>query len=186
MDRMIQWESTPELNAFRLLDSDPTVIRFSEQPCAISYLQDGVVRSHVPDILIEYSDRKELWEVKVESEALTPEIAARTVLMHGLAPWGYTYKVVLAAKLAAQPRLNNAMYLQRFGGLRAVSPEERESIRQVLKRTGYLLWGDACRGIYGLHGREILCRLALEGLLSLDLTSVWTENTRFFAKKAAF
>jgi hypothetical protein len=69
------------LNAFRVLDSEPTVIRFSEQPCEIAYLQDGVLRSHFPDILVEYVDRKELWEVKLESEATKPEIAARTALL---------------------------------------------------------------------------------------------------------
>ena len=35
MERMLQWESLNELNAFRLLDCDPRVTLFSEQPCSM-------------------------------------------------------------------------------------------------------------------------------------------------------
>ena len=37
---MLQWESINELNAFRLLDCDPRVTVFTEQPCEIGYF-DG-------------------------------------------------------------------------------------------------------------------------------------------------
>jgi hypothetical protein len=37
---MLQWESMNELNAFRLLDCDPRVTVFTEQPCEIVYF-DG-------------------------------------------------------------------------------------------------------------------------------------------------
>lgn len=185
MGRMMQWESTPELNAFRLLDSDPAVIRFTEQPCEITYLQDGGVRTHFPDILVEYEDRKELWEVKLESEALKPEVAARTALLGGLNTWGYTYKVAIAGELASQPRLKNVMRLHHFGGLRAVAPEEHESIRLKLKHSPYLVWSEACSGTYGTRGREILCRLALEGVLRVDTTAPWTDATRFLPGREA-
>jgi hypothetical protein len=180
MGRMIQWESTPELNAFRILDSDPTVIRFSEQPCEISYQQDGLLRSHFPDILVEYADRKELWEVKLESDAVRPEIAARTALLEDLTNWGYDYKVVMAGELASSPRLGNAIKLHQLGGVRAVTSEDRESIRLELKRRAYLVWSDARSNVYGHGGREILCRLALEGVLQIDITAPWTDATRFY------
>jgi hypothetical protein len=40
MERMLQWESINELNAFRLLNCDPRVTVFTEQPCEIGYF-DG-------------------------------------------------------------------------------------------------------------------------------------------------
>ena len=52
MGRMIHWESINELNAFRLLDCDPNVTSYSEQPCQIAYVLDGVERIHYPDILV--------------------------------------------------------------------------------------------------------------------------------------
>ena len=44
--RMVQWESENELNAFRLLDCDPDVTCFNEQPCEVKYVLGGQVRSH--------------------------------------------------------------------------------------------------------------------------------------------
>ena len=63
--RMIHWESINELNAFRLLDCDPNVTSYSEQPCQIVYVWGGVERVHYPDILVKTNAGKQLWEVKL-------------------------------------------------------------------------------------------------------------------------
>jgi hypothetical protein len=181
MGRMLQWESANELNAFRLLDCDPQVRTFTEQPCEIRYMQDGVVRRHFPDILVEINGSKELWEVKSESEALRTEIASRTELLTEYLPmWGYTYRVVLGHHLARQPNLRNADRLLRFGR-DPVTEYEQEFIRLAIKRHGALVWSDACAGTYGSRGREILCHLALNGMLSLDISAEWSAETQFVA-----
>ena len=186
MGRMVQWESENELNAFRLLDCDPDVIRFYEQPCEVIYVLDGQARSHYPDILVVKSGRKELWEVKPESEEQEQRIAARTALLvHGLPLWGYTYRVVLAKDLAMQPRLTNSHFLLGLGRHK-VTECEQEFISRALKRQGRLLWSDACRGGYGPWGREILCGLVLRGVLTIDLNSPITPGTRFVAGKEGF
>ena len=183
MRRMVQWESENELNAFRLLDCDPDVMRFNEQPCAITYALDGQLRCHYPDILVETKGRKELWEVKSEARAKELEIATRTkLLIEELPRWGYTYLVVLAKDLAIEPRLANAGFLLRFGRS-AVSNCEREFIRQTVKRYGSLRWSDASSGKYGPRGREILCSLVLRGVLTMDLNSPISSSTRFIARK---
>src|ERR1017187_8729138 len=64
MGRMIHWESNNELNAFRLLDCKFDIRSFSEQPCKIVYVMEGVERVHYPDILVATKEGKELWEVK--------------------------------------------------------------------------------------------------------------------------
>jgi hypothetical protein len=180
---MVQWESENELNAFRLLDCDPDVTRFNEQPCAIMYALDGQLRRHYPDILVERKGRKELWEVKSEARAKELEIATRTkLLIEELPRWGYTYLVVLAKDLAIEPRLANAGLLLRFGRS-AVSDCEREFIRQTVNRYGSLLWSDAGSGKYGPRGREILCSLVLRGVLTIDLNSPISSGTRFIARK---
>lgn len=48
MRRMVQWESENELNAFRLLDCDPDVTRFHEQPCEVMYVLGGQRTSYGP------------------------------------------------------------------------------------------------------------------------------------------
>jgi hypothetical protein len=180
---MVQWESENELNAFRLLDCDPDVMRFHEQPCEVKYVLDGQSRSHYPDILVEKNGRKELWEVKPESQAEKPEVVTRTTLLsQGLPCWGYTYKVVLARDLAMQPRQCNACFLLGLGR-RAVTDCEQEFIRRTLARHGSLLWSDACSGEYGPRGREIFCSLVLRGVLTIDLNLPISPSTRFVARK---
>jgi hypothetical protein len=183
MRRMLQWESENELNAFRLLDCDPDVTRFHEQPCKVMYVLDGQARSHYPDILVERNGRKELWEVKSESQAEEPEVVTRTALLiQGLPFWGYTYLVVLAKDLSMQPRQCNACFLLGFGRC-AVTDCEREFIRRALARHGSLLWSDACSEEYGPRGREIFCSLVLRGVLTIDLNLPILPSTRFVARK---
>lgn len=183
MRRMIQWESESELYAFRLLDCDPDVTAFCEQPCQIIYVLEGQTRSHYPDILVEKKWTKELWEVKQKSETEEQEIAIRTsLLVQQLPIWGYTYRVVLANDLAMQPQLANSRLILGFGR-RAVTDCEQEFVRRALNRQGSLLWSDACRGGYGPSGREILCNLVLRGELTIDLNSPIAPGTRFVARK---
>lgn len=51
MNRMIHWDSPHELNAYRLLKSNPAVLEFSEQPCVIHYPLGGTDHRHYPDSL---------------------------------------------------------------------------------------------------------------------------------------
>jgi hypothetical protein len=186
MQRMVQWESENELNAFRLLDCDPDVTRFHELPCEVMYILDGQARSHYPDILVEKNGRKELWEVKPESQAQERDVVTRTTLLiQGLRSWGYAYRLVLAKDLAMQPRQVNACSLLGFGR-RAVTDCEQEFIRRVLTRQESLLWSDACRGEYGPRGREILCSLVLRGVLTIDLSLPISPSTRFVPRKEDF
>src|SRR6185312_11832276 len=90
--RMLQWESTNELNAFRLLDADPSVIAFAEQPARISYSIAGVTHVHFPDILVVTHSSRSFWEVKPNFNAALPEIQERTnFLSRELQGYGYEY-----------------------------------------------------------------------------------------------
>jgi hypothetical protein len=179
---MLHWESSNELNAFRLLDCDPDVTSFSEQPCKVVYVMDGVERIHCPDILVETTGGKELWEVKPRSKALEPEFLARTAVFSCALPkWGYEYRTVLGEDLAIQPRLNNASLLLILG-TRAVNDCDREDVRRAMGDRGRLVWSEACRGDYGANGRENLCGLVLRGVLTIDMNSPVLPTTQFVAR----
>jgi hypothetical protein len=181
---MIQWKSENELKAFRLLDCDPEVSRFNEQPCEILYVLNGKTKRHFPDIFVERSGgQKELLEIKPESKAMEPEVATRTTLLiQSLPIWGYSYRVVPATDLAMQPRERNAFLLLGFGR-RSATDCERELIRRSINNRGSLVWSDACRGEYGSRGREILCSLVLRGVLAIDMDLPISPDTQFVARK---
>jgi hypothetical protein len=138
MGRMLHWESNHELNAFRLLDCDPNVTSFSEQPCKVVYVIDGVQRTHYPDILVSTKEGKQLWEVKLRSAALAPEVEERTACLSLALPrWGYRYQTVLGEDLASQPRLNNANLILSYGS-RAVTDCEWDTLEGLFPRR--VLW----------------------------------------------
>jgi hypothetical protein len=180
LDREAQGESPNEVNGFILLDCDPYVLWFAEQCCEILYIDDnGDEKRHYPDVLNKLHGKWLLWEFKTETEAQTDEISSRTDLMvRELPSVGFNYEIKLAKELARQPRFGIADKLRIFGK-RPMTFLEREQLRQHILREGALTWGNACAGLYGRPGREILCRAVLEGILSVDLNSELSHSTQF-------
>lgn len=185
MKRMIQWESPHELNAYRLLDCDPTVISFQEQPLEIRYELSGEVHRHYPDALVQRHSGDELWEVKTHADAVRSEVAERTRLMTAELPrFGFRYCMVLAEDLGAQPLLLNALLVLRHGRF-AISLQDRQVVLGFLNERKEIRWGDVLAGALGPKGRVCVCRLLLEGSLSLDSSQPIGPETRIRANGSA-
>ena len=169
MGRMMQWESHNELNAFRLLDATPAAVAFHEQPLAVRFQLHGSVHTHFPDVLVQWRDSRELWEIKPKEEALDPLISERTKFLAATLPTlGFQYRMVLSDELRAQPRLNNVLTLLRFGR-EPVADDQRERVRRLLCEVPSISWSAAIQGALGPKGVSSLCRLVLEGVLHVDL-----------------
>ena len=170
MKRMLHWEAVGELNAFRILDTDAKVETFQEQPLEISYLMDGVVHTHVPDIKVSlWTAQQELWEIKTKADAASNEVQRRTALMVSNLPTvGFTYRLIVDEDLAASVRLKNALTVLRFGRSE-IAPLEREKWRRLLAQMPQLSWRDLLSGAIGAKGRAFACRLILEAKLQVDL-----------------
>ena len=175
----MEWESINELNAFRLLDVNPLVDEFYEQPLRIEYELNGKIRYEVPDILVIANDIKELWEIRPNATTYTREFIERTKLLAiELPQFGYMYRLAIAEALASEPRKGNVLKLLQFG--RAfITEATKEEVRQLVARKSEIHWGDVTSGVFGPTGREAICRLALEGLLQFDIKNHWTDSTVF-------
>lgn len=183
MDRMTHWESRNERNAFSLLECDPDVKGFHEQPCKIVYVINGKKQTHYPDILVVFAKEREIWEVKPHFEALQTKVRVRTsFLAQALLPWGYRYRIALGEDLAQQPRLDNANVLLKFGK-KPVTDNDYEIIRRALYKRGALSWSEACGGDYGAKGRDNLCSLAVRGTLRIDMGVPISPATQFLPRK---
>lgn len=177
LGRMAYYDSLNECNAFKLLDAWPAVKYYAEQPCRIHYVMTGETRLHIPDILVHLGHSDELWEVKTEQDAHDPEIQRRTALMTRCMPsFGYNYRMVIGEDLARQPRLGNIESLLRLGR-EPVPMVERERLRRMFGVTKELPWTHFQPGATGDSLRRRLCRLLLEGELSIDIEEVWGDST---------
>ena len=167
---MLHWESTHELNAFRLLDANPAVLRFTEQPLTVRYVLGGIEHDHYPDIQVVTERGKELWEIKTSEDAASPDVARRTrLLAEALPAFGFTYRVLVAEDLALQPRLSNLLFVLRHGRM-DVPIVERERLRVLLAKLPNLTWGAVQRGALGGKGLGYACRMILEGALLVDMS----------------
>ena len=180
MQRMMQWESPHEGNAMRLLDANPKVISFHEQPCEIIYRLNGETHSHYPDLMVKESTFSELWEVKTERNANEPEVVERTNLLEKALPeFGYTYRMVLAEALACQPRLNNVKRLHKLGR-KPVPIIEKEKLRQLFLLVPVLNWG--LFEAQSLATLQHVSRLILEGYLSIDLNQPLCATSQIYSQ----
>lgn len=179
MGRMIHWESHNELNAYRLLDATPDVSAYHEQPLTIHFILNGEKHTHYPDVLVEWQDSRELWEIKPESEALLPKYVERTkFLVDTLPKRGFIYRMVLAEDLGRQPRLSNVLTLLKHGRGQ-IGDLDRERVRKLLAVVPEISWEVATSGVLGQNGRATLSRLVLEGVIYFDLDQPLCANSVF-------
>jgi hypothetical protein len=182
MRRMIHWESPHELNAFRILDANPAVLNFAEQPLTVNYAIDGIKHKHYPDVQVTTRSGRELWEVKTSADAAALDVVRRTKLLSSVLPtFGFVYRVVLADDLAAQPRLNNVLKVLRLG--RTEIPDiERERLRLTLGQLSVLKWRDVRCGALGAQGLYFVCRLILEGAIEIDLAAPILDSSQIILR----
>ena len=181
MGRMMQWKTVAHLNAFRLLDADSRVSSFQELPMAIEYEGNGSLRVERPDLLVVIGAHKELWTIKKLSEIHSQDQKneMKELAMHLLAR-GYQQRLIDIDVLEQEPMLSNAITLLGFGR-GEISPLEREAFRILfIEREGHLSWGEVINGVAGPLGRNILCRLVLEGVVRFDPTALWTDLMLFY------
>ncbi len=177
MNGMLQCESENERNCMLLLDVCSWVKSYRPQPCVIKYRMDGQERKHFPDLLVTTHSGNELIEVKPRAHANHPDTARRTALLSELLPaHGYRYRLMLAENLALCPRLENAELIKRLGKAE-VPALQRERIRALFQQNSSIPWSALQQDQLNPHLPRHVCRMVLEGQLSIDLNQLLTDNT---------
>jgi len=65
--RMVAFESGLEHDFFLLLEFDPSVLSFEEQPFKLQYECEGSKHYYTPDVLVHYADFSSIYEVKYQA-----------------------------------------------------------------------------------------------------------------------
>lgn len=176
--RMIHCESRLEFDFCNLLEIDPDVSGFGEQPMQVHYRLNGETHFHIPDSLVHRKDRASVLECKYKAESDDPLIVARTELLSRCLPkLGFEYRVVTEDAIC-EPRLQNAKDVRYFGR----SPVDADTRDQILKLVDSgvpVTWGGAVTGQLGPRGREALCRMVRDGDLWFDIDRDLLPSTPF-------
>jgi hypothetical protein len=115
MGQLVWWESQIERDYIYLLEFDPDVISYEEQPLRISYHFNGKERRYTPDFLVKRSDRTIIVEVKPEEEIQKEENQRLFHIANVIcARNNYEFIVVTDKMIRLQPRLNNIKLLTKY------------------------------------------------------------------------
>jgi hypothetical protein len=170
MNRSIWWESQLERDYIYLLEFDPEVCSYMEQPCRIRYVLDGKERSYTPDFLVVRSYVHQIIEVKPEHQAAKEENIA---LFRVVAPLfqrdGYEFLVVTDAAIRIQPRLDNIKLFTKYSRT-TIDPQHRIACHEFFVGKHKASLGElgqffSDRGV----GMQVVYALAYYGILIIDL-----------------
>lgn len=113
--RMVQWESFLERDYYILLEYDPDVIKYQEQPFTINYIHDRKTRRYTPDVFVTRTNKNQVVEVKPESELTDPEVQIKLEAGHQYClENGYEFRIVTEKDIRSGAILENIKFLYRF------------------------------------------------------------------------
>ena len=139
MARMIAFESLIERDFIYLLDHDPEVVWFEEQPLSIPYHHEGRALSYTPDFHLVKGDRHVLVECKpdrfVDKEENRRKFAAAR---DWCGQHGWVFRIVTGDQVRTGPRLQNVKLLTRYAR-QTVDPTVRGRILALLVSSRYAL-----------------------------------------------
>jgi hypothetical protein len=129
--RPVWWESLLERDYIVLLEFDPDVITFGEQPFRVRYSFEGRVRHYTPDFLVERKNKWQVVEVKSKEKASSEDfrlfrLSAEPEILKGARKLmaddderACEFVVATEEKIRVQPRLENVKILRATRGRRS-------------------------------------------------------------------
>lgn len=179
MRRLICWESQIERDYIYLLEFDPAVISYAEQPLRISYYLDDKERHYTPDFLVKRSDKNLIVEVKQEVEAQKEENQQLFRIASAIcARDNYEFVLVTDTMIRVQPRLDNIKLLTRYQRVPIHDPQYQIICYELFSKCSEVCFGEvmqffASRSI----GKQIVFSLLYWGILAVDLTQPITVES---------
>lgn len=184
LGRAAEFESALERDLLTLLEFDPEVLAFEEQPVRIAFtLPDGSEHTYTPDVLVTYRGslarrepkRVELIEVKYRADLFAQWTELKPKLKAGRAyarEHGWRF-VILTEREIRTPYLQNVRFLR---GYRALEPDRRDvsllkaSLRHGSKQVEQVLESAAADRWRRAELIPVLWHLVASGAVEVDLS----------------
>ena len=170
MGETVCWESQLELDYIYLLEFDPDVLSYREQPLQIFYEHNGKRRRYTPDFLVERPNKSQLIEVKPE-EHKTKE--KNVLLFKAVAPIirqkGYEFLIATERIIRAQPRLYHIKLLTKYSRT-PIRPQHQVYCYELLSQNREVSLGEMIQFFANKgEGVQIIYSLLYHGLIAVDL-----------------
>jgi len=187
LGRMVQFESLLELDFIHLLEYDPTVTRYEEQPLTIEYQYGKKTLRYTPDFHVVHSETHTLVECKPDKFVDTDENRRKFSAAEAwCAERDWRFQVATAATIRGGNRLQNIKFLYQFAR-REVTPSIRARLYAELLVASQLSLSVLAAAIDPSHpadGLIALYHLAYRGELALSLDAPLTPDTPVTLRRA--
>lgn len=169
--KMVWWESQLERDFLYLIEIDPDVLSYEEQPLKIEYFSDGKVHKYTPDFRVIRTDRKQIVEVKDAKKAKKEEYVE---LFRRIGPIcareGYEFIVATDREIRIQPRLKNIKFLYKYAKT-PITTAHQILLYTVFGDKETLTLGEIIRGFASKGFRAATVYASIfRGILSIDLS----------------
>jgi TnsA endonuclease N terminal len=170
MSTTIWWESQLERDYIYLLEIDPDVLSYCEQPFTMTYPSQGKLKRYTPDFLVTRSQSQQIVEVKPERLAHAEK---NLQLWRQIAPIAIAnnreFFVVTEKMIRVQPRLNNIKLLYKYAKV-PLSFNNYLDCLEYFQNNKSLSLINAEQHLRALGiSRSLLLRLLWSGVLVTDL-----------------
>jgi hypothetical protein len=168
--KAVWWESQLERDFIYLLEFDPDVLSYKEQPLAIFYNSNGKKRRYTPDFLVERADKRQIIEVKPEEDAIKEENA---LLFKSVAPLfnkkGYEFLIATDVMIRTQPRLSNIKLLTKYART-PINPQHQIECYEFFTRKQEACLDEVIHFFAAKNeGIQVVYSLLYHGVLTIDL-----------------
>jgi hypothetical protein len=181
MNTMLWFESLLEESLMYLLDFDPDVKRFKEQPFHIRYLYNGKKRRYTPDLLVERAEERQIIEVKPRRKVKTEKY---NLLFRIVSPIceieGYKFKVFTEEQILWQPRFNSIKALWSYART-PLRTQHQIYCQELLQINKVVSLAEAFEFFKAREvPKQIVYALLFWGALDFDLTEPLNSNSQIY------
>jgi hypothetical protein len=191
LDRMVYYRSQVKRDCIRLLDHDPAVLTYREQPCTIRYVRDSLSYSYIPDFSVTWRQRPLgiiacTWETLVHDPDYLPRWTAAQLWCER---HGYAFHLVTETSLLRYKILLSNLKMLTVHAYQALPPQAKEYILKiVMAEPNPLTIAQIVQRTPPLEARETrsyIWHLLATGEISADLTKPLNVETTRISWKGA-
>lgn len=178
---LVAWyESLLERDEMYLLDFDPLVTFWREQPLKIRYVLNGKTHFYTPDLEVHRTSKRQLVEVKSQDQVDSGRFDSLfRIATSACQDEGYEYLVATDQMIRQQPRLDNVKKLWKYART-PILPQHQLLCRQFFQEQqsaevelGDLVEFFKSRGV----GAQVVYAMLFWGVLDFDLNQPLDQFT---------